>query len=127
MRKSILIIDEEIDIRELLEYNFTQSGYKVYQADRSLEGIKLAISNLPDVILLGTFYSEQARADAYCELRKIPSLVKSNIMCLTTDSEFHSRSYNSLIHHNDCIQAPITPRELLNSIENRFKHPWVAC
>lgn len=127
MKKSILIIDEEVDIRELLEYNFTQNGYRVYHTDMTHEGIELAVSNHPDVILLGSFPSEEDRAIAYHELRSIPSLFQSSIMCLTTDSNFHTRSYNKAIHDQDCIQAPILPRELLRSIERRFESPLVSC
>lgn len=127
IKKSILIIDEEVDIRELLEYYFTQNGYQVYHTDMTNEGIQFAVSNHPDIILLGTFPSEEDRAKAYHELRSIPSLFQSNIMCLTTDSNFHTRSYNKAIHNQDCIQTPILPRELLRSIERRFESAIVSC
>jgi two-component system KDP operon response regulator KdpE len=51
-RAEILIIDDEPQIRKLLEINLESNGYKVWQAETGKEGVLLAASHPPDLILL---------------------------------------------------------------------------
>ena len=49
---SILIIDDEVQIRRLLEINLSSNNYHVIQAGSGIEGIKMAASHQPSLILL---------------------------------------------------------------------------
>lgn len=49
---SVLIIDDEVDILNLLALHLKLKNYKVYQASRGKDGIDLAISEKPDIIIL---------------------------------------------------------------------------
>ena len=49
---TILIIEDEPDICELIEYNLTQSGYNIIVANNGEKGIKIARKHLPDLVLL---------------------------------------------------------------------------
>ncbi|SFW26536.1 response regulator [Cellulophaga fucicola] len=51
-KAQVLIIDDEPQIRKLLQINLESNEYKVLQADTAKEGITLAASHLPDAILL---------------------------------------------------------------------------
>ncbi len=51
-KPAILIIEDEPQIRRLLEINLENSGYKVLSAESGKEGILLAANHIPDVILL---------------------------------------------------------------------------
>ena len=51
-KREILIIEDEPDISELLEFNFQQSGYNTLFANDGLKGIKFARKYLPYLILL---------------------------------------------------------------------------
>jgi len=48
----ILIIDDEKQIRKLLQINLESNGYKVIQAGNAREGIALTASHLPDALIL---------------------------------------------------------------------------
>jgi len=50
--KHILIVEDEKDIRDLLKFNLTKDGYRVSAAATGEEGLKLARSSRPDLILL---------------------------------------------------------------------------
>jgi DNA-binding response OmpR family regulator len=52
MRKSILIIEDEADIREAMAESLKQEDYLVYTAEDGEVGLRLAIANKPDLILL---------------------------------------------------------------------------
>ena len=49
---TILIVEDEQDIRELLAYNLEKEGYATVQAADGKEGLELACSRKPDLILL---------------------------------------------------------------------------
>lgn len=48
----ILLVDDDPDILELLEYNLSKEGYSIRTAENGLEGIKVAEEFSPDLILM---------------------------------------------------------------------------
>jgi DNA-binding response OmpR family regulator len=49
---TVLIIEDEKDIRKILEYELKSDGFNVYSADNGQAGLKMAMEKKPDVILL---------------------------------------------------------------------------
>jgi CheY-like chemotaxis protein len=68
-KEEILIIDDEPQIRKLLEINLESKGYKVIQADNADMGIKLAASHPPDLILLDIGLPDKNGQDVLVDLR----------------------------------------------------------
>ena len=55
---TVLVIDDEKHIREVLKYNLELDGFEVFLASTGLEGIRLACENKPDIILLDWIMTE---------------------------------------------------------------------
>ena len=68
-KEEILIIDDEPQIRKLLEINLESNGYKVIQASDAKMGIKLAASHPPDLILLDIGLPDMNGLDVLKDLR----------------------------------------------------------
>jgi len=51
-KATVLIVDDEEDIRELVELNLTQEGYKVLSCETGEQAIEIAGSKLPDLVIL---------------------------------------------------------------------------
>ena len=68
-KAEILIIEDEPQIRKLLEINLESSGYKVLQAATAKEGLALASSHLPDLILLDLGLLDKDGHEVLKELR----------------------------------------------------------
>jgi len=68
-KEEILIIDDEPQIRKLLEINLESNGYKVTQASDAKMGIKLAANHPPDLILLDIGLPDMNGLDVLKELR----------------------------------------------------------
>ena len=49
---TVLIIEDEKDVRRILEYALESDGFNVYSADNGQAGLKMAMEKKPDVILL---------------------------------------------------------------------------
>ncbi|HEX7584555.1 MAG TPA: response regulator, partial [Prolixibacteraceae bacterium] len=50
--ETILIIDDEVQIRRLLEITLSSNGYKIFSASTGQEGIQKAVTHAPVLILL---------------------------------------------------------------------------
>ncbi|MEI8201857.1 MAG: response regulator transcription factor [Bacteroidota bacterium] len=68
-KAEILIIDDEQQIRKLLEINLISNGYKVTQAETGQEGMILAANHPPDLILLDIGLPDKSGHDILKELR----------------------------------------------------------
>jgi two-component system, OmpR family, KDP operon response regulator KdpE len=68
-KPSILVVDDEPQIRKLLEINLESNGYKVWQAATGKEGITMAASHLPDLILLDIGLPDKSGHEILKDLR----------------------------------------------------------
>jgi two-component system, OmpR family, KDP operon response regulator KdpE len=84
-KAEILIIDDEPQIRKLLEINLESNGYKVWQASTGKEGLLLAANHPPQLILLDIGLPDKSGHEILKELREWYN--KSIIMLSVIDSE----------------------------------------
>ena len=57
-RKTVLVVDDEADIRKILQRVLASKGYKVIEADRGLEALRMVKAHMPDLILLDAMLPE---------------------------------------------------------------------
>lgn len=69
-KAEILLIDDEAQIRKLLQINLESNGYKVIQASTAAEGLQLAASHPPDLILLDIGLPDKSGHQVLKELRE---------------------------------------------------------
>lgn len=119
--QKILIIDDESDILELLEYNLSKEGYIIKTALSGLIGIKIAKSFLPDLIILDIMMPEQDGIETCRQIKSIPGLANAFIIFLTARSEEYSEVAAFDMGADDYITKPIKPRALMSRINALFK------
>ena len=66
----VLIVDDEPDILEFLHYNLSRNGYTTVQATNGKEAIKIADTEIPDLILLDIMMPGMDGVETCYELRK---------------------------------------------------------
>lgn len=116
MSYSILVIDDEQDIRILIRYNLEKEGYMVAEAENGMEGIELAKKNIPDLILLDVMMPG-LDGIATCEkLRDIPALQNTMVCFLTARGEDYSQIAGFDAGADDYITKPIKPKLLVSRI-----------
>ena len=87
----ILIVDDEPDILEFINYNLKKEGFNVYQASTGREAIETAKQQIPDLILLDIMLPEMDGIETCEEIRKISSLYHTTIAFLTARGEDYSQ------------------------------------
>ncbi len=114
--QKILIVDDEPDILELVEYNLKKEGYTVYTASNGQEGITLAKKVHPDLIVLDIMMPKMDGIDACRLMRAIPEFKNTFMVFLTARSEEYSEIAGFNVGADDYIAKPIKPRALISRI-----------
>jgi two-component system alkaline phosphatase synthesis response regulator PhoP len=113
----ILIVDDEEDIIELLEYNLKKEGFKVCTAADGKEAIEVARKEKPDLILLDIMLPQMDGVETCRRLRALPDGTFSYIVFLTARSEEYSEIAGLEAGADDYITKPIKPRLLITRIK----------
>ncbi|MGB2275266.1 MAG: DNA-binding response regulator [Bacteroidetes bacterium] len=116
-KAKILLVDDEPDILEIVEYNLKNEGYKVYTASSGIEGVSLAKEVKPDLILLDVMMPEMDGIEACDQIRKIPSLEHTIIAFLTARGEDYSQVAGFEAGADDYITKPVKPKVLISRLK----------
>lgn len=115
-KNNILVVDDEPDIRELIEYNLKKEGYQVTTAVNGKEAIALAKKNIPDLIILDIMMPEMDGIEACRLMRTMPEFKNTFMVFLTARSEEYSEIAGFNVGADDYIAKPIKPRVLVSRI-----------
>jgi two-component system alkaline phosphatase synthesis response regulator PhoP len=116
LNHKILIVDDEPDILELVEYNLKKEGYQVFTASNGQEGIALAKKVHPDLIVLDIMMPKMDGIEACRLMRAIPEFKSTFMVFLTARSEEYSEIAGFNVGADDYIAKPIKPRALVSRI-----------
>jgi len=115
-RQKILIVDDEPDILELIEYNLKKEGYQVFTARNGQEAVAEAKRSLPDLIVLDIMMPKMDGIEACRIMRTMPEFKNTFMVFLTARSEEYSEIAGFNVGADDYIAKPIKPRALVSRI-----------
>jgi two-component system alkaline phosphatase synthesis response regulator PhoP len=115
-KQKILIVDDEPDILELIEYNLKKEGYQVYLASNGQDGVNMAKKVHPDLIILDIMMPKMDGIEACRIMRAIPEFKNTFMVFLTARSEEYSEIAGFNVGADDYIAKPIKPRALVSRI-----------
>ena len=117
----ILLVDDEPDILEIVEYNLKAEGYQVFTANNGAEGVKMAKKVSPHLILLDIMMPEMDGIEACEKIRNIQSLEDVIISFLTARGEDYSQVAGFDAGADDYITKPIKPKVLVSKIKSLLR------
>ncbi len=120
-RHKILIVDDEKDVLEILEYNFKNENYNVRIASDGEEAIKIAKDFLPDLIILDVMMPKIDGIETCRLLREYPEFQNTIIVFLTARGEDYSVIAGFDVGADDYVNKPIRIRTLLARIKSLLK------
>lgn len=114
----ILLIDDEEDVLEFLDYILKKEGFKVELAKNGKEGLKKAHSFEPNLILLDRMMPEMDGIETCKELRRQEKFDKTKIVFLSARGEEDMQIEGLEIGADDYIAKPIKSKLLVSKIKS---------
>lgn len=121
MERSILVIDDNNDIRENTAEILELAGYKTFTAENGKKGVELAIREKPTVIVCDIMMPELDGYGVLHLLRKNPDTQNIPFIFLTAKTERSDFRKGMEMGADDYITKPFDDIELLKAIEIRLK------
>jgi two-component system, OmpR family, alkaline phosphatase synthesis response regulator PhoP len=113
----ILLVDDDPDILELLEYNLQKEGFETASAMDGLKALEIAPQFKPDLILLDVMMPKLDGIETASRMRQLPEFKNTFILFLTARSEEYSEVAAFEVGADDYIVKPIKPRALISRIK----------
>ena len=113
----ILVIEDEKDIQDVLEYNLRQAGHKVNLASTGHDGLRLAREKRPDLVLLDLMLPDISGTEVCKALKQDASLRDTQVVILTAKGEEIDRVVGFELGADDYVVKPFSVRELVLRVQ----------
>ncbi len=113
----ILVIEDEPDLLQVLEYNLRQAGHAVQATSRGHEGLQLARDSRPDLVLLDLMLPDLPGKDVCRLLQTAPETRSIAIVIVSARGEEVDRVLGFELGADDYLVKPFSMRELLLRIQ----------
>jgi two-component system, OmpR family, phosphate regulon response regulator PhoB len=117
-RGLVLIVDDERDLRTLLDFNLRTAGWRTAQAETGAEAVARARSLKPQVLILDLNLPDVSGIDVCRILRGDPATSDLPILMLTARGAEHDRVSGLEAGADDYLPKPFSVRELLLRVES---------
>jgi two-component system alkaline phosphatase synthesis response regulator PhoP len=119
----ILVVDDEPDILEFLQYNLTKEGFQVLTASNGKDGLAKAESERPDLIILDIMMPNMDGVEVCRAIRANKQLDNTLIAFLTAREEDYSQIAALDVGGDDYITKPIRPRVFISRVRALLRRP----
>jgi two-component system response regulator VicR len=116
--KTILVVDDEQPIVDILVYNLQKEGYKTLEAYDGLTAVEMAVKEKPNLILL---YIQLPIMDVLTSCKKIRHTLNVPILMLTAKDEEIDKILGLELGADDYITKPFSVRELMARIKANLR------
>ncbi len=123
---SVLVIDDEDDIRDILTYNLKKEGFIAYAAENGEKGMELLNSVHPDLVLLDVMMPGMDGIEVCEAIRNLPGFERTLICFLTARSEDYSQIAGLDAGADDYVSKPIKPKVLISRIKAMLRRKGMA-
>jgi two-component system phosphate regulon response regulator PhoB len=126
VRSKILVVDDEPEAVELVEFNLKQAGFDVLTAADGAEALSQARSALPSLVVLDLMLPEVDGLEVCKMLRRDPATASIPIVMVTAKAAEIDRILGLELGADDYITKPFSPRELVLRIKNILQRGRLA-
>ncbi len=113
IKATVLIVEDEDDIRDLISFNLEREGFTPIQAEDGIKGLELAATHKPDIILLDVMMPGKDGFQVCRELKRNAQTANIPIIMLTAKGEEIDRIVGLELGADDYLVKPFSVRELI--------------
>lgn len=124
MGNSVLVIDDDPDICELVSMALSKKGYAVRAAMSGEQGITMAGESMPDMVLLDNTLPDIEGKDVARRIKEIDGDKKAIIVMMTGKEASKSEIDTTL--YSGCLKKPFKLSDMVEFVEKALKTPGVA-
>src|SRR5688572_15546651 len=110
---TILIVEDEEDLRHVLIFNLEAAGHRVIAASKGAEAIRLVKQEAPDLVLLDVMLPDVTGLDVCRQIKTEPSTKHTCVVMLTARAEEIDRVVGFELGADDYVTKPFSVRELV--------------
>ena len=124
--KSILIVDDEAPIREMIAVALEMAGYECLEADNALTAHGMVVDRQPDLILLDWMLPGTSGIELARRLKRDDKTSDIPIIMLTAKGEEDHKIQGLEVGADDYITKPFSPRELVARLKAVLRRAGAA-
>jgi two-component system phosphate regulon response regulator PhoB len=121
MNSTVLIIEDERDLAQLIAYNLQQEGYRTKVCGDGEEGYEKALRETPELIILDLMLPKMNGLEVCRKLRSHPQGKNLPVLMLTAKGEEIDRVVGFEVGADDYMVKPFSPRELVLRVKAILK------
>jgi DNA-binding response OmpR family regulator len=114
----VLVADDEDDVRDLVTFRLTRSGYEVLEARDGAEALELAIAHTPDLAVLDAMMPKLDGYELTRRLRAEPATSPMPIILLTARTQEADVTRGFEAGADDYLKKPFSPEELVARVRS---------
>ena len=123
---SVLVIDDEKDLVELVRYNLEKEGYDVIAATDGRSGLDIAREHAPDLVVLDLMMPGVDGLEICRQLRQDARTARLPVIMLTAKATEADRIVGLEMGADDYITKPFSPRELVARVKALLRRTSTA-
>ena len=112
----IVIVDDDPDVRDLVEYKLVQNGHEVLSATNGQDALRLVPEVRPELVLLDVMMPGLSGFDVLERLRADAATRQVPVIMLTAKAQEADADRGFTLGANDYVLKPFSPRELVSRV-----------
>ena len=122
-KKTILVVDDEKPIRDILVYNLQKEGYEAIEAEDGEQAIEVALEKKPDLILLDIMLP---KVDGLTVCKRLRHNLNVPILILSAKDEEIDKILGLELGADDYITKPFSVRELMARVKANLRKAEIS-
>ncbi|NUM79646.1 response regulator transcription factor [bacterium] len=119
--KTILCVDDEQDLLDILSYNLKKEGYNVYTSDNGEKAIQIADRIKPDLVLLDIMMPGMDGLEVCRQIRNHPQIKDVHVIFITAKTGEVDEILGLEFGADDYVTKPFSPRKIITKVKAVFR------